>query len=163
MEKVLMSACLLGKNVRYDGNALSMTEKILTQWMEAGRVVPVCPEVDAGMSIPRSPAEILDGDGYGVWAGSALVVEKTGLDVTMYFKKGAQIALQLCRENNIKVAILTENSPSCGSAAIYDGSFTNTKTDGFGVTAALLKENGIEVFNQHNIQNANDALLRISR
>lgn len=155
MEKVLISACLLGKRVRYDGNALSISEEIIDQWMASGRVISICPEVDAGMSIPRAPAEILEGDGYGVWMGTALVVEDTSIDVTGFFKKGAQRALALCRKYDIKVAVLTENSPSCGSSSIYDGSFTSKKIDGVGVTAALLKKNGIEVFNQHNIESAN--------
>jgi uncharacterized protein YbbK (DUF523 family) len=160
MEKILISACLLGKRVRYDGNALSVSENILEQWISEGRVVSICPEVDAGMNIPRSPAEIFEGDGYSVLAGTASVVDDIGIDVTDFFKKGAQLALELCKKHNVKVAILTENSPSCGSSAIYDGSFTSKKVEGIGVTAALLKKNGIEVFSQHDISRANHALQR---
>lgn len=163
MKKVLISACLLGKRVRYDGNALSISAKILDQWIAAGRVISVCPEVDAGMSIPRAPAEIFEGGGYDVWADTAVVVEDTGMDVTAHFKNGAQIALELCIKHSIKVAVLTENSPSCGSSAIYDGSFTGKKIDGIGVTTALLKENGIEVFSQHNIESANKVLQQENR
>jgi uncharacterized protein YbbK (DUF523 family) len=163
MEKVLISACLLGKRVRYDGNGLSVYDSILEQWKASGRVISICPEVDAGMSIPRAPAEILKGDGCNVWEGTALVVEDAGIEVTEYFKKGAQMALELCKKHNIKVAVLTENSPSCGSSVIYDGSFTNKKIDGVGVTAALLKNNGIAVFSQHNIESANKELQRTSR
>ena len=163
MEKVLISACLLGKRVRYDGNALSVFAKILDQWMTEGRVVSICPEVDAGMSIPRAPAELSNGDGYDVWEGTALVFEDAGTDVTTYFKKGAQLALEMCRKHNVKVAVLADKSPSCGSSEIYDGSFTNKKIDGVGVTAALLKENGVEVFSQHDIESANQALQRTSR
>jgi uncharacterized protein YbbK (DUF523 family) len=162
MEKVLISACLLGKRVRYDGNALSVTATILDQWIASGRVISMCPEVDAGMSIPRAPAEISAGDGYGVWAGTARVVENTEGEVTDYFKKGAQMALALCRKHNITVAVLTENSPSCGSSMIYDGSFSSNKIDGVGVTTALLKKNGIEVFSQHDTERANQALHKIS-
>jgi len=163
MEKVLISACLLGKRVRYDGNALPASGRIFEQWIASGQVISICPEVDAGMSIPRAPAEILKGDGCGVWAGTALVVEDTGKDVTESFQKGAQMALELCKKHNIKVAVLTEKSPSCGSSAIYDGSFTSNKIEGVGVTAALLKKNGIAVFNQHNIESANEALQQTSR
>ena len=163
MEKILVSACLLGKRVRYDGKELPVSCSILEQWIAAGRVISVCPEVDAGMNIPRVPAEILKGDGCGVLAGTALVVDNTGIDVTEYFKKGSQIALKLCKQHNIKVAVLAENSPSCGSSSIYDGSFTNKKIDGVGVTAALLRKNGIEVFSQRNIESANNLLQRISR
>jgi uncharacterized protein YbbK (DUF523 family) len=163
MEKVLVSACLLGKRVRYDGNAVSVSEKILEQWLSAGRVVPVCPEVDAGMSIPRPPAEIICGDGYGVWNQAAMVVDNTGTDVTAAFKKGAQHALVLCRKFSIKVAVLTEHSPSCGSSVIYDGSFTRHKIIGAGVTTALLRENGIEVFSQRDIESANNLLQQIDQ
>lgn len=158
MEKILISACLLGKKVRYDGGTLSVVEGIVQQWRSSGQIVSVCPEVDAGMSIPRPPAEITGGDGYGVLTGSAQVFENTGVDVTSYFKAGARIALDLCRKHNIKVAVLTENSPSCGSTAIYDGQFADEKKAGVGVTAALLKNSGIQVFSQHQIEQANSAL-----
>jgi uncharacterized protein YbbK (DUF523 family) len=146
MEKVLISACLLGKKVQYDVNPLPASGNILEQWITTGRVISICSEVDAGMSIPRAPAEILKGDGCSVWVGTALVVEDAGIDVTAYFKKGAQMALELCKENNIQVAVLTESSPSCRSSSIYDASFTSKKIDGVGETVALLKKNGVEVF-----------------
>lgn len=160
MEKILISACLLGNKVRYDGNAMSLSAKILDEWVSSGRVISVCPEVDAGMSVPRAPAEILGGDGHDVLSGVGVVVDNTGMDVTAYFSKGARAALALCDKHNISVAVLTENSPSCGSSAIYDGRFSNQKINGVGVTTALLRSNGIDVFSQHNIENANKALLR---
>ena len=158
MEKVLISACLLGKRVRYDGNMISVTERILQKWITEGRVVSICPEVDAGMSIPRAPAEISHGGGPHILDGAASVIDNTGEDVSPYFIKGANMALSLCKKHNIKVAILTENSPSCGSSSIYDGSFSNNKIDGIGVTTALLEKNGIKVFNQYDLINANAAL-----
>lgn len=163
MEKILISACLLGKKVRYNGNAVSISCDIVDQWLAEGRVVSTCPEFDAGMSIPRAPAEIIDGNGDTVWAGTSSVVANTGVDVTAFFMKGAQMALELCKKHNIRVAILTENSPSCGSSAIYDGSFTGTTKSGYGVTTALLRKNCIEVFSQHNIDSAHKALQRINR
>jgi len=162
MEKYFISACLLGKRVRYDGNALLASGSIIEKWIASGRVILICPEVDAGMSNPRAPAEILKGDGSGVWAGTALVVEDTGIDVTEYFKKGAQMDLELCKKHNIKVAVLTDSSPSCGITLIYDSSFTNKKNEGVGVTAALLKKNGVVVLSQNNIESANKALQRTS-
>ena len=75
MRKVLMSACLLGRRVRYDGGSLSLSDQIIEAWHEEGRIVPVCPEVDAGMSVPRQPAEILRGSGEAVLDGEADVVE----------------------------------------------------------------------------------------
>lgn len=158
MQKVLVSACLLGKRVRYDGGALTASSSILARWSAQGRVVSVCLEVEGGMSIPRAPAEISIGDGEDVWAGVASVREESGADVTAYFKTGAHMALALCQQYGIGVAVLTENSPSCGSSAIYDGSFTNTKTDGAGVTAVLLRNHGIKVFSQYDIIQANLAL-----
>ena len=162
MEKVLVSACLLGKPVRYDGQGLTAADDILAAWQSAGQVVSVCPEVDAGMSIPRAPAEIVCGEGVDVWSGAAAVMEKTGTDVSDYFKKGARIALALCQKHNIKVAVLTEKSPSCGSKHIYDGSFSNRKISGAGVTATLLTQHGIHVFSQHELTQANMMLQQLA-
>lgn len=158
MKKVLMSACLLGKRVRYDGGSLAVTDQIVEQWLSEGRVISVCPEVEAGMSIPRKPAEILGGSGAQVLKGEADVVEKNGDKVTREFLAGACIALDLCNKFNIEIAVLAEFSPSCGSSAIYDGSFSGKKTPGMGVTAALLRQHGVQVFNQHEIADANKAI-----
>lgn len=158
MEKVLVSACLLGKRVRYDGDAKTLSSTILSQWQAEGRVVPVCPEVDAGLPTPRPPAEIIAGDGDGVLAGSAQVVDRSGVDLTKVFLQGASLALQLCREHDIKVAVLTEHSPSCGSAQIYDGSFSGEKRAGAGVSAALLRQHGVRVYGQHEIVEARRAV-----
>ncbi|MCE8021528.1 DUF523 domain-containing protein [Halomonas sp. MCCC 1A11036] len=154
MEKVLVSACLLGRRVRYDGAAKSLVSEILAQWQAEGRVVAVCPEVDAGLPTPRAPAEIVTGDGHGVLAGSARVVDRCGVDLTRVFLKGASLALQLCRKHDIKVAVLTEHSPSCGSMQIYDGSFSGEKRAGAGVTSALLRQHGVQVFGQQDIVEA---------
>ncbi|MGR4069756.1 DUF523 domain-containing protein [Billgrantia sp. C5P2] len=154
MEKILVSACLLGKRVRYDGGAKMLSSEILSQWQAEGRVVPVCPEVDAGLPTPRAPAEIIAGDGSDVLAGSARVVDHHGKNLTEAFLKGASLALQLCRRHGIKVAVLTEHSPSCGSSHIYDGSFSGTKRPGAGVTATLLRQHGVRVYGQHEIVEA---------
>lgn len=153
-----MSACLLGKRVRYDGGSLAVTGQIVEQWLSEGRVISVCPEVEAGMSIPRRPAEIFKGNGDNVLKGEADVVEKDGGTVTRDFLAGASIALDLCNKFNIKIAVLAEFSPSCGSSAVYDGSFSGRKTPGMGVTAALLRQHGVQVFNQYQIADANEAL-----
>ncbi|MCE8016613.1 DUF523 domain-containing protein [Halomonas sp. MCCC 1A17488] len=154
MEKVLVSACLLGRRVRYDGGAKSLASEILAQWQAEGRVISVCPEVDAGLPTPRAPAEIIAGDGGGVLAGSAQVVDRGGVDLTEVFRQGASLALQLCRKHAIKVAVLTEYSPSCGSTQVYDGSFSGEKRAGAGVTAALLRQHGVQVFGQQDIAEA---------
>lgn len=158
MQKVLVSACLLGRRVRYDAEALTASSAILDRWIGEGRVVSVCPEVNAGMSIPRPPAEIQGGDGATVLAGQARVIEKTGRDVTDAFRAGAEMALTLCRQHDIRVAVLAEKSPSCGSGEIYAGDFSGIRLPGMGVTTALLREHGIAVFSQHDIAAAQRAL-----
>lgn len=158
MEKLLMSACLLGKEVRYDGGSLAVSGHIVEQWLSEGRVISVCPEVEAGMSIPRKPAEIVKGDGKDILIGEADVVEKSGGTVTGEFLAGASIALNLCNKFNIKIAVLAEFSPSCGSSVVYDGSFSGRKKPGMGVTAALLRQNGVQVFSQYEIAEANKAI-----
>ena len=158
MKKVLISACLLGDKVRYDGNSLLSQNEILQRWIEEGRVISICPEVSAGMSIPRAPAEILGGDGNDVLSGSVRVVENTAADVTDMFLKGAENALALCKKQQIEMAVLADFSPSCGSSAIYNGDFSGTKIEGVGVTAALLIANGIQVFSQHQLADADKLL-----
>ncbi|MBH8580478.1 DUF523 domain-containing protein [Bisbaumannia pacifica] len=158
MEKLLVSACLLGKRVRYDGGSLALTDQIVERWLSEGRIVSVCPEVEAGMSIPRKPAEIVAGDGEKVLSGEAMVAEKGGGEVTDEFITGAQVALELCHRFHIKVAVLAEFSPSCGSSAIYDGSFSGKKVPGMGVTAALLRRHGVRVFSQYEVAAADEMI-----
>jgi len=156
-QKILISACLLGEKVRYDASDLLIENPLLKQWQQQGRLIPICPEVAGGMSTPRTPAEIMAGDGRGgggqtVLTHQTLVVDNTGKDVTQYFIRGAQKALALAKENHCVAAILTERSPSCGSHLIYDGSFSGKRIDGMGVTSALLRQNGISVYNQHQLE-----------
>lgn len=158
LRKVLMSACLLGRMVRYDGGSLSVHDQLIEQWVSEGRVVSVCPEVEAGMSIPRKPAEIFQGNGNMVLDGETDVVEKGGNVVTDNFIAGASIALELCKKFDIEIAVLAESSPSCGSSFIYDGSFSGNRISGIGVTVALLRRHGVQVFSQHEITNANKAI-----
>lgn len=158
MNKVLVSACLLGDKVRYDGRSLSTSSPILQRWIDMGRVISICPEVSSGMSIPRVPAEIDGGDGYDVLKGNMSVIEKTGNNVTEDFLRGANNALSLCQAEQITVAVLTEFSPSCGSSSVYSGDFSGRRVNGVGVTAALLINNGIKVFSQHELTEANNLL-----
>lgn len=153
-----MSACLLGKRVRYDGGSLSMNDQLVEIWITEGRVVSVCPEVEAGMNIPRMPAEIYGGGGNNVLDGESDVIEKGGNIVTDDFIAGASIALELCKKFSIEIAILAESSPSCGSSFIYDGRFSGNRTPGMGVTAALLRRHNIQVFSQYEIAEANNAI-----
>jgi uncharacterized protein YbbK (DUF523 family) len=96
MKKILISACLLGNKVRYDGQSLFTSSIILEEWIDEGRVISICPEVSSGMSIPRAPAEINGGDGYDVLSGVIAVVEDNGNIVTENFLRGANNALALC-------------------------------------------------------------------
>ena len=154
MHKVLVSACLLGNPVRYDGGDLQSTDAILAQWLREGRVVSFCPEVAGGLPTPRPPAEIVGGDGAAVLAEHAQVLDCHGQDVSASFLSGARQALALCQAQQIRVAVLTDRSPSCGSSLTYDGSFTGTRLPGQGVTTALLEQQGIRVFSQHQIPQA---------
>ncbi|MGQ0335146.1 DUF523 domain-containing protein [Halomonas elongata] len=151
MEKLLISACLLGQPVRYDGRAKTQQSDILARWRKEGRLVTVCPEVQAGLATPRAPAEIEGGGGAEVLAREARVMTRDGEDVSVAFRYGADLALALCRRHRIRFAILTEGSPSCGSQRIYDGCFDGHTVAGMGVTTALLTQYGIRVFNQEEI------------
>jgi uncharacterized protein YbbK (DUF523 family) len=155
MQRVLVSACLLGQPVRYDGGTVATEGGNLACWQMEGRVVPMCPEMAGGLPVPRLPAEIHgDGGGAAVLRGAARVVEHHGHDVTEAFVQGAQRALEAAREAGVQVAVLTERSPSCGSTFLYDGSFSSQLQPGEGVTAALLREHGIRVFSQHQLEDA---------
>lgn len=129
----LISACLIGENVKYDGK--NNYHNIARELYEKGLAIPVCPEVFGGMSIPRIPSEI-KGD---------KVFSKIGDDVTEYFKKGAEKTLNIALKNNISIAILQARSPSCGSKEIYDGTFQKVLIQGQGITTQLLEQNGIQV------------------
>jgi uncharacterized protein YbbK (DUF523 family) len=107
--------------------------------------------VSAGLLTPRPSAEIQGGEGIDVLQGTANVVGIDGVNVSDYFCRGAQLALDKCIDENISLAILNESSPSCGSRSIYDGNFNGEKKTGMGVTAALLKQNGIKVYSQHDV------------
>jgi uncharacterized protein YbbK (DUF523 family) len=145
--KILVSACLLGSPVRYNGSAKSLAHPALEAWRREGRIVSICPELTAGFSVPRLPAEIAQAEsGEAVLAGVARVVDAAGADVTGQFVAGAQAALALARDHDCRFALLIDGSPSCGSQFIYDGSFSGQRRAGAGVTAALLREHGIEVF-----------------
>ena len=136
--KIMVSACLLGDNVKYNGKNNKNEE--LIQFLDDYNVIKICPEVMGGLSIPRIPSEIKDDK----------VINKNKDDVTDYFNKGARKTLEIALKENIKVAILKENSPSCGSNYIYDGTFNNKLIKGEGVTAKLLIDNGITVLNEKN-------------
>ena len=147
---ILVSACLLGIACRYDGQ--SCPEKTLTTLATRGSVVPICPEVAGGLPTPRPPAEIAGAhaglDGHAVLAGRTSVLSSDGADLTAQFVTGAQAALELARQLGIQKAVLKANSPSCGAGRIHEGQFRGSLVSGDGVTAALLKRNGIQVITE---------------
>ncbi|MBW2575200.1 MAG: DUF523 domain-containing protein [Deltaproteobacteria bacterium] len=154
MNKVLVSACLIGENVRYNGRIKHHESNMLADWKLQGRLVPFCPEVAGGLPVPRPCSEILCHDGSTVLHGHVRIMNIKGKDVTQYFVTGAQKTLELACLHKTKLAILKDGSPSCGSTYIYDGSFSGVKKPGKGVTTALLQENNIRVFSEREISKA---------
>ncbi|MDH0731666.1 DUF523 domain-containing protein [Pseudomonas sichuanensis] len=155
--RVLVSACLLGQPVRYDGRASGHPD-LLQRWQAEGRVVPLCPEVAGGLSTPRPAAEIPGGQGGQVLDAQVQVLTASGEDVSAAFMAGAQRALELVRRHGIRVAVLKSGSPSCGNRQTYDGTFTGVKVAGEGVTTALLRREGVQVFSELELDEAERAL-----
>ena len=159
MQKILVSACLLGRPVRYDGGSKRLDDTLLDAWKAEGRLVPVCPEVMAGLPTPRPPAEIEAGaGGAAVLDGRARIVESNGGDVTAAFRAGAEAALAAARDAGCRYALLTDGSPSCGATFIYGGAFNGRRVGGQGVVTALLEAQGIRVFAEHQIADLAHAL-----
>ncbi|WP_413700737.1 DUF523 domain-containing protein [Psychromonas sp. KJ10-10] len=147
--KILISACLLGQRVRYDAKIKKCQHVLLEKWIQQGIVLPACPEVLGGLPTPRPAAEIMI---------NGNIETAQGEKVTDAFQEGAQKTLTLALKHDIKIAILTERSPSCGSSEIYDGSFSRQIIDGQGMTTKLLRDNDILVFNQFQLQAVEDLL-----
>ncbi len=158
LARVIVSACLLGAEVRYHGGSARIDSPILRWWQEQGRVVGLCPEVAAGLGTPRSAAEAVRGDGAKVLDGVAAVITSDGRDVTEAFVAGAEHAVAVAQELGIRIAVLKTRSPSCGTREIYDGSFSNRLVTGTGVTAAALRRSGVRVFNEEQLDEADEAL-----
>ncbi len=137
--KILISACLLGEKVRYDGKIKKYDLSKLEKYYD---FVTCCPEVDGGLATPREPSEILK-DGR--------VVNSSGIDVSKAFKNGAKKALSLALSHDIKIALLKSKSPSCSNKMIYDGTFSRSLKEGMGKTAELLLLHNIEVFDEMQI------------
>lgn len=137
--KILVSACLLGKNCKYNGGN-NLNQGVL-EFIEGHEVIGVCPEQLGGLYTPRLPAEIVAG----------VVTNKEGVSVDNEFRKGAQEALAVALENKVDLAILQSRSPSCGVKEIYDGSFSGKKIKGQGVFAKLLSARGIKVLDAEDV------------
>ncbi|ASP38810.1 hypothetical protein CHH28_09010 [Bacterioplanes sanyensis] len=139
-KKILISACLMGQPVRYDGRAnddkVAHLQTVIQRWQSERRVVVICPEVAGGLPTPRPAAEIRLGH----------VIASDGQDFTAAFESGAQKALTLAQQHNVAAALLADRSPSCGSREIYDGEFSGRLIPGQGLTAELLSQHGIPCF-----------------
>jgi len=137
--EIICSACLLGVKCRYDGK--SKTDEKVLELAKKEVLIPVCPEQLGGLPTPREPAELTE----------RKVITKSGKDVTVNFVVGADQVLQLAKLLGVKEAILKQYSPSCGCGLIYDGTFSGKIISGDGVTAALLKANGIKVISEADL------------
>ena len=140
MENLLVPACLLGENTKYNGknNYIPLIEKIKERY----NIITICPEVMGGLSIPRDPSEIINDK----------IINKKMKDVTEEYNRGAQLALNLALRYNCKKALLKEKSPSCGVKYIYDGTFTKNLINGMGITTRLLSSNNIVVYSENEIE-----------
>lgn len=151
MIKILVSACLNGQPVRYDGKDNALPSLIWQKWQNEGRFVSICPEVAGGLNTPRAPAEIA----YDANSPDIIqVITIDGENVTKAFEKGANITATVAKKDDIKIAILKANSPSCGNTHIYDGHFSGTKIQGQGITAKTLSNMKIKVFNENQLEQA---------
>ncbi len=140
MEKILISACLIGDKCKYNGgdNKNPLIEKLLEQY----ELIPFCPEVEGGLKTPRDPAEII----------GERVKTESGRDVSFQYNRGADLASNICLYLDIKVAILKETSPSCGVNEIYDGTFSRRKIKGQGITTKRLRQMGVRVISENDIE-----------
>lgn len=144
IDKILISRCFLGENVRYNSEITQLNHPLITLWQQQKRIIAICPEVFGGLPVPREPAE--------QQPKSDKIITTSGGDVSAQFHLGAKQALTLCQQHNIRFALLKESSPSCGSTFIYDGSFSNKKIAGQGVTTKILTQAGIKVFSENNFE-----------
>ncbi|MGD8206070.1 DUF523 domain-containing protein [Pantoea sp. FN0305] len=151
INKILVSACLMGFKVRYNGSEKAKMVAQLVRWQQEQRLVIHCPELAAGLPIPRPPAEIVSADGKDVMQERARIIEDTGRDVTEHYQLAAWLALRTAQEAGCTAALLTDGSPTCGSQFIYDGSFSGQRKPSMGVAASLLIEHGIAVFSDTQV------------
>lgn len=155
MYKILVSKCLYGGEiVRYDGGDVTEHDERFLKWKEEGRLVPVCPEVFGGLPIPRPDSQRID---------DIHVQAQTGQDVTEEYTKGAREALRLAREENVAFCIMKQDSPSCGSKFIYDGTFTDTKVPGQGLAVEYLRKDGFKVFAEEDMDEAASYLAELEK
>lgn len=149
--RILVSACLMGFKVRYNGREKASMQAQLHRWHQQNRLVIHCPELAAGLPVPRPPAEIVTGNGADVMHNRARIIEDNGQDVTAHYQLAAWLALSAAQQAGCSAALLTDGSPTCGSQQIYNGTFSGTLQPGMGVAAALLEQHGIRVFSAQQL------------
>ena len=159
VKKVLVSGCLNGPPIRYNRTNVSVESEIWDRWQAEGRLVSFCPELGAGFAVPRAPAEIVGATASDVLEGRGEVHEDNGTDVTEMFVKGARLALERAFAEGCVIAVLTDGSPTCGSTYTYDGTFSGGTVPDMGVAARLLDDNGVRVFAESQLDEA-DRYLR---
>lgn len=140
MAKIIVSACLLGENCKYNGG--NNFDAKVAAFAEGREVIPVCPEVLAGLGIPRTPIEIRDG----------VVVSRDEVIVDAAIRDAVVQILEQRKDEDIECAILKARSPTCGVHQVYDGTFTGTLVDGAGVLAQALKEAGYAVMDNEDLE-----------
>lgn len=155
MHKIIVSSCLLGSPVRYDGRDKKSEHPVLQRWATEGRIVAMCPEMLGGLGTPRPPAEITIVD------GERRVRTPQGNDVTREFELGAQTVADRAVDDRVRIAVLKSGSPSCGTSFVYDGTFSKTRVEGEGVTTALLRARGVIVFSEDELDAADDYVRRL--
>lgn len=141
-QKVLVSACLVGKNCKYNGK--NNKNSAIIDFLQDKEVFLVCPEVMGGLSIPRLKSEIKKMN------QQSFVYNEKNEDVTYNFLLGANKALQVAIDHQIDFAILKQKSPSCGCGKIYNGEFNQTVIEGYGIFALLLKEHNIHILTEED-------------
>ena len=141
-ERLLISACFLGRPCKYDGGHNALSEETLRALRERYSLVPVCPETAGGLPIPREPSE----------RRGMRVASRSGADVTAEYEAGARTALTLARRFGCRAALLKERSPSCGTGAIYDGSFSHTVISGDGTAAEKLRAEGLALYGESAVE-----------
>ena len=147
--RILISACLMGSPVRYDGKEKHYAEVEDLLRDPGVEAVPFCPECAGGLPVPRTPSE----------RRGEQVVDQEGRDVTEAFREGARRTVQMAIETGCKAALLKARSPSCGSGTIYDGTFSGTIVSGDGVAVEALREAGIPVYSETDIQRLKEEIL----
>ena len=139
MQTIIVSACLLGENVKYNGG--NNYDPRIEKLKEVYDIIPVCPETFGGLKRPREPSEIRN----------IKVVSRSGKDVTKFFEEGARQVLNIIEFKNVKKALLMDRSPSCGVNQIYNGTFSKKLIPGQGYTAKRLLEKGVKLYTLDNI------------